>query len=79
MRVALSQYKVNASHTRAALIIVIVCVQHGIGVEKDEADAVRWYRLGADQGYALSQNSLGYCYRVHEPRCCCCCVCVSAR
>ena len=48
-------------------MIVIVCgVQHGIGVEKDAAEAVRWYRLGADQGHATSQYSLGYCYRVHS-------------
>ncbi|MDB2497155.1 sel1 repeat family protein, partial [Verrucomicrobiales bacterium] len=26
------------------------------------AEAVKWYRLAADQGYAIAQNSLGACY-----------------
>jgi len=31
----------------------------GIGVPKDDAEAVRWYRLAAEQGYDLAQAALG--------------------
>ena len=34
----------------------------GRGVLKDDAEAVRWYRLAADQGLAVAQNSLGFMY-----------------
>ena len=34
----------------------------GEGVLKDDAEAVRWYRLAADQGDALAQLSLGLKY-----------------
>ena len=46
-------------------------MQEGAGVEKDVAEAVRWYRLGADQGHASSRYCLGYCYEVHEYVCVC--------
>jgi len=35
----------------------------GHGVEKNEAEAVRWYRMAADQGDAAAQNNLGTMYR----------------
>ena len=31
----------------------------GEGVEKDKAEAIRWYRLAADRGYAKAQYNLG--------------------
>ncbi len=34
----------------------------GQGVPKDDAEAVRWYRLAADQGYANAQYNLGFMY-----------------
>jgi hypothetical protein len=34
----------------------------GRGVEKDDAEAARWFRLAADQGNALAQYNLGICY-----------------
>jgi len=34
----------------------------GEGVPEDDAEAVRWYRLAADQGQAGAQNSLGFMY-----------------
>jgi TPR repeat protein len=34
----------------------------GQGVPKDDAEAVRWYRLAADQGYANAQYNLGVMY-----------------
>ena len=34
----------------------------GEGVPEDDTEAVRWFRLAADQGHALAQNNLGYMY-----------------
>ncbi len=34
----------------------------GRGVPQDDAEAVRWYRLAAEQGLALAQYSLGVRY-----------------
>ena len=34
----------------------------GQGVIQDYKEAVKWYRLSADQGYALAQNNLGLMY-----------------
>jgi len=34
----------------------------GYGVPQDYAEAVRWYRLAAEQGDALAQNNLGTMY-----------------
>jgi hypothetical protein len=34
----------------------------GTGVVQDDAEAVRWYRLAADQGLANAQYNLGMCY-----------------
>ena len=33
--------------------------ENGRGVAKDDAEAVRWYRLAAAQGIASGQNNLG--------------------
>ena len=38
----------------------------GRGVPQDAAEAVRWYRLAADQGDAVAQNLLGTMYRNGE-------------
>ena len=35
---------------------------NGEGVAEDDAEAVRWYRLAADQGLAIAQNNLGWMY-----------------
>ena len=37
---------------------------NGTGVEKNEVEAVRLYRIAADQGHAPAQVSLGYAYDV---------------
>lgn len=39
-----------------------VCYQKGLGVAKDEAQAVVWYRKAAEQGQAVAQSNLGMCY-----------------
>ena len=36
--------------------------RNGEGVPKDDAEAVRWFRLAADQGYAGAQSNLGLLY-----------------
>ena len=36
---------------------------HGRGVQQDFAEAVKWYRLAADQGLADAQHNLGERYR----------------
>ena len=37
---------------------------HGIVVPQDHVEAVRWYRLTADQEKAERQNSLGWMYEL---------------
>ncbi len=39
--------------------VVGKCYDSGWGVAKDDAEAVRWYRLAAEQGHAVAQVSLG--------------------
>ena len=39
----------------------------GEGVPKDAAQAVKWYRKAADQGYANAQNSLGNMFVDQDP------------
>lgn len=36
----------------------------GEGAERNNEEAVKWYRLSADQGYPNAQDALGYCYEV---------------
>ena len=37
--------------------------QTGRGVQRDDAEAVRWYRRAAEQGHALGQANLGFMYQ----------------
>ena len=34
----------------------------GVGIPKDYAEAMKWYLLAAEQGYAGAQNNLGLVY-----------------
>ena len=36
--------------------------EYGLGVPQDYVEAVKWYTLGADQGYAKAQYNLGLMY-----------------
>src|SRR4030095_10698258 len=36
---------------------------HGLGVDKSEYEAMRWYRLAANSGHTEAQNNLAY---LHE-------------
>jgi TPR repeat protein len=38
--------------------------RHGQGVPQDYAEAVKWYRLAAEQGNASAQSNLGVMYRL---------------
>ena len=38
----------------------------GQGVPQDYAEAVKWYRLAADQGIPTAQNNLGFMYAKGE-------------
>ena len=37
--------------------------EQGVGVPQDYAEAVKWYRLAAEQGHASAQHNLGILYR----------------
>jgi TPR repeat protein len=37
--------------------------QNGQGIPKDDAEAIKWYRKAADQGYAEAQTYLGTMYQ----------------
>ena len=37
--------------------------QQGLGVEKDDKEAIAWYTKAANQGHAEAQNGLGYMYQ----------------
>ena len=39
------------------------CYQNGMGVEKNEENAVVWYKKAAEQGNAEAQCALGECYQ----------------
>jgi TPR repeat protein len=34
----------------------------GVGVARNDAEAVRWLRLAAEQGHPLAQATLGFAY-----------------
>jgi uncharacterized protein len=40
--------------------------ESGNGVVQDYAEAVRWYRLAAEQGFANAQNNLGVTYETGQ-------------
>jgi hypothetical protein len=50
-------------YTLVAQELLGVCYERGTGVVQDEAEAVRWYRLAADQGNARAQVNLGVRYQ----------------
>ena len=42
--------------------ILVLCTTNGDGVPQDYKEAVKWYRLAAEQGYADAQYNLGLMY-----------------
>jgi hypothetical protein len=45
---------------------LISCYEHGEGVAQDWAEAVRFYRMAAEQGNAKAQVTLGVCFKRGE-------------
>lgn len=45
-----------------AMSLLGVCFQNGLGVPKDAAEAVKWYRKAADAGDTRAMHDLGVCY-----------------
>jgi len=43
-----------------------LCYENGKGVSRDLTEAVKYYRLSADQGDADAQYNLGLCYENGE-------------
>lgn len=41
------------------LLLTGVCYYDGTGIPKDQAEAARYYKLAADQGYEDAQFNLG--------------------
>ena len=39
------------------------CFQNGIGIGKNDAQGVYWYRKAAVQGHARAQHNLGFCFQ----------------
>ena len=48
---------------RTAQCLLGMCYERGLGLEKSDAEAVKWYRKSAEQGYAIAQNRLGNMYQ----------------
>lgn len=42
--------------------IVGVMYMNALGVPQDDAEAMKWYRIGADKGYAVAQTNVGFLY-----------------
>ena len=62
---AFQQYMVAArdyGHPEAQFEVAR-CYQNGMGVEKNEENAVVWYKKAAEQGNAEAQCALGECYQ----------------
>jgi len=49
-----------------ACCLVAVCCEEGLGVPKDQADAVKWYRLAAEAGNTDAMVNLGRFYDVGQ-------------
>lgn len=56
------EFNALKSRTVAALYQVGKCLETGDGIGKDEAEAVKWYRMAAEQEFAPAQFELGKCY-----------------
>jgi len=47
--------QLNKEGHSSAQYNLAVCYENGTGVEKDEQEAVEWYKKAAEQGYASAQ------------------------
>ena len=44
------------------ICILVAIYSQGLGVDQDKAEAVKWYKLAAEQGYTKAQSNLGAIY-----------------
>lgn len=51
--------------TRAQYYLGVMYMD-GKGVKQDNAEAIKWFKLAAEQSHAASQNNLGVIYYIHE-------------
>jgi TPR repeat protein len=58
---ALAQFKAIEKEPCAEYALGVMS-EKGNGVPQDYKEAIRWYRMAADQGYALAQFNLGVLY-----------------
>lgn len=64
---SLTRYRVAAEEGQsAAQFNLAMCYRRGEGVEKDAAQAVRWFLRAAEQGLALGQTQVGFSYYLGE-------------
>ena len=52
--------------TQGATMLMGACYASGNGVEKDQAQAVHWYRKAVEQEHGFAQLGLGLCYENGE-------------
>ena len=64
---ALREWKPLAEHGLAAAQYNLgIMYSKGLGVARDDGEAVKWYRNAAEQGYASAQHNLGVRYATGE-------------
>jgi hypothetical protein len=57
------EYRTSAEQGNAeAQYNLAMLYDRGLGVERDDAEALKWYRKAAEQGYAKAQYNLGMMY-----------------
>jgi hypothetical protein len=52
----------DGRHTQEAQFLLGVYYMNGTGVAQDDAEALRWYRLAAEQGHVSARSNVGVCY-----------------
>jgi TPR repeat protein len=51
------------AYSQQARVGMGFCYDNGEGLERDQQEAVQWYRLAAEQSYSNAQFTLGLCYK----------------
>jgi len=53
----------NSSLKMYSQYLTGICYEQGIGTARDLPEAVKYYQMSADQGYAGAQSNLGFCFK----------------